>query len=105
MKQARIPATARSGVALNVRSLACMPDGSPLEADTKVNPGRISSRLVVELRASSESAVHRVAALVLLQAGGCATFSLTRHDSLGGYHETPMYHAYVQLPVGSEVVL
>lgn len=103
MKTAILPATARSGVALRVRSRACDPEGNLLSADNR--PSDVQSRLVVELWGRSESALHRAAALLLLQVGGFADFDLTRHDECARYLSAPVFHAVVVLSPNSEVVL
>lgn len=103
--QAIIPATVRDSVRMAVRARACDKRGRVFSATDRVAPSALRSRLVLDVRAADESVVHRVCALVLLQVGGRAIFSRTRHDAFGRYLVEPEIVGTVVLPPSVEVVI
>lgn len=100
-----IPQNTRNGVSVVVRSRACHADGTCITKWQRVIGSNLHSRIVLDLRSSDESAVHRVAALVLLQSGGEAHFSRTLYDSFDRLAPSPLFFGEVVLPPETEIVL
>lgn len=105
MKIAIIPQDSRRGVSVSVSSRACRDDGKLFSEGDRITSSNLHSRVVLTLRSSDESELHRVAALCLLQSGGEAHFSKTMHDAFGRLLSSPVSLGVVLLPAGVEVLL